>query len=425
MQFTRKFFSLFVLVAFSFFLLSAPAQAQHYQQTNLVSDLPNMAVVTDPNLKNPWGITRSPSSPGHTGSPWWVGNNNSGTSTLYNGAGMAAGNFPDPHPDTNGTGIDSPFNNFVFVPPPGFAPGTASAPTGVVFNGSPTDFILSKGTPNNLPAIFIFVTEDGTISGWNPGANVAAGAKPPSINAVLQVDNSQNGGPNGAVYKGATTAQINGQKFLYVANFRSGKVEVYDTNFVRMHLGEDAFDPNGDGDRDDHHDFDRDDRDDNFVPRGFAPFNVQNIGGTLFVTYAKQDAARHDPVKGDGLGFVELFTATGKHIGHLQHGDWMNAPWGVVWTVRDFGFYSNKILVGNFRSGWIAVFDGFTHQFIDFLRQPDNSLIFIDGIWSLTFANDGNAGTADTLYFSAGINDENDGLFGTITPVDGLDGSEE
>jgi uncharacterized protein (TIGR03118 family) len=398
--------------ALSLFLLPAVTQAQHYSQKNLVSDIPQpnnpdkTKVLVDPNLKNPWGLTRS------SGSPWWIGNNNSGTSTIYGGDGTPATFLPDP--------AGSPFDNFVIVPPPGFAAaGTPSTPTGVVFNGSKTDFLLDKGTPAGLPAVFIFATEDGTISGWSAGANVASGAKPPSINAVLEVDNSDKGGPNGAVYKGATSAEVGGKKFLYVTNFRSGKVEVYDTNFKRVHLDEDAFDPDGDGDRG------GDNHDDNRVPRGFAPFNVQNIGGTLFVTYAKQDAPRHDPVGGDGLGFVELFTPEGKHIGHLQHGDWFNAPWGVVWTTRDFGEFSNAILVGNFRSGWIAAFNGFTHKFLGFVKNPDDSLMFIDGLWSLTFGNDGTAGPANTLFFTAGLNGETDGLFGTITPVDGLDGDEE
>lgn len=381
-------------------LLPSLASAQHYVQKNLVSDLPQpnnadgSAVLLDPNLKNPWGITRSPG-----GSPWWVGNNNSGTSTLYDGTGAPQNFFAgvDPHPDSNGNGINSPFNNFVMVPPPAFAPGTQSAPTGVVFNGSPTDFLLTPGTPGTQ-AIFIFATEDGTISGWNPGID--------PVNAMRKVDNSDKGSPKSAVYKGLTSGEIDGQRVLYATNFRSAKVEVYNTNFQRVHLGEDAFD-------------------DDSLPPGFAPFGVQNIGGVIFVTYAKQDGPRHDPVGGDGLGFVDLFSTSGKLISRLEHGDWLNAPWGVVWTTRDFGEYSNSILVGNFRSGWIAAYNGFTGKFITLLKRPDKSLVFIDGLWSLTFANDGSAGKADTLYFSAGINNETDGLFGTLTPADGLDGDEE
>jgi uncharacterized protein (TIGR03118 family) len=378
---TRKSWKFFPVFALSLLFLPMVTQAQHYKQTNLVSNIMGMAPVTDPNLKNPWGLTRSPG-----GSPWWIGNNNSGTSTLYTGAGAII--------PINGTGT-------VTVPPPKGSPaGTLSTPTGVVFNGSPTDFLIAPGTS----AHFIFVTEDGTISGWAGGQN-----------AVLLVDNSDNGGSDGAVYKGATSGDINGKKFLYVTNFRSAKVEVYDTNFKRVHLGDDAFDS----------DRDRDDRGAERIPRGFAPFNVQNIGGTLFVTYAKQDAARHDPVGGDGFGFVELFSPAGKHIGHLEHGDWFNAPWGVVWTTRDFGEFSNAILVGNFRSGWIAAFNGFTHKFIGWVRNPDDSLVTIDGLWSLTFGNDATAGPANTLFFTAGINNEQDGLFGTLTPIDGLDGDEE
>jgi uncharacterized protein (TIGR03118 family) len=365
-------------VAVSLFLLPSVTPAQHYKQTNLVSNLASISTPNppDPNLKNPWGLTRSPG-----GSPWWVANNNSGTSTLYNGNGNA-------------------LSLVVTVPPPKGSPaGTQSTPTGVVFNGSPTDFLVVSGTPGTA-AHFIFATEDGTISAWDGGKG-----------AVLKVDNSDNGSANGAVYKGMTSAEINGHRFLYVANFRSAKVEVYNTNFKQVHFDEDAFEAEG-------------------VPEGFAPFNVQNIGGTLFVTYAKQDAPRHDPVGGAGFGFVELFSPAGKHIGRLEHGDWFNAPWGVVWTTRDFGEFSNAILVGNFRSGWIAAFNGFTHKFIGFVKNPDDSLMFIDGLWSLTFGNDGDpvkggAGPANTLFFTAGINNETDGLFGTITPVDGLDGDEE
>jgi uncharacterized protein (TIGR03118 family) len=354
-------------------LLPTLTFAQQYKETDLVSNIMGRAPNFDPNLKNPWGLTRS------SGSPWWVANNNSGTSTLYDGKG-------------------TPRPLVVTVPPPGFAPGTQSAPTGVVFNGSPTDFLLAPGKP----AIFIFATEDGTISGWNPGVNPPTSA----TNAILKVDHSRNGSANGAVYKGMTSGEVRGKRFLYVTNFRAGRVEVYDTNFKRVHLDEDAFEAEE-------------------VPDGFAPFNIQNIGGTIFVTYAKQDAARHDDVKGDGLGFVHIFTPSGRHIGHLRHGPWMNAPWGVVWTTRDFGEFSNAILVGNFGSGRIAAFNGFTYKFLGFLNNPDNTIMSIDGLWSLTFGNDGTAGPANTLFFTAGINGEQDGLFGTITPVDGLDGDEE
>jgi uncharacterized protein (TIGR03118 family) len=272
------------------------------------------------------------------------------------------------------------------MPPPKNAPaGTTATPTGTVFNGS-SDFLL----PNGKPARFIFATEDGTISAWNGGPS-----------AVLMVDNSDNSSPNGAVYKGATTAEVNGTRFLYVTNFRSARIEVYDTNFHQVHLPPQAFL-------------------DEFVLPGFAPFNIQNIGGTLFVTYAKQDAARHDDVAGDGIGYVLFFTPSGKLIGHLEHGPWMNSPWGVIWTPRDFGEYSNSILVGNFGSGKIAAFNGFTGKFIDFVKNPDDSVMVIDGLWMIAFGGDSDpakngSGPATTLFFTAGIQGESHGLFGTIS----------
>jgi uncharacterized protein (TIGR03118 family) len=364
--------------ALALLLLPGAAFAQHYTQTNLVSDIVGNAAVHDPNLVNPWGLTRSSTS------PWWVSDNNSGDSTLYTGTGAIV--------PINGNGI-------VTIPAPKNAPaGTVAAPTGVVFNGS-TDFVLPA--PNGKAAVFIFVTEDGTISGWNGGPA-----------AVLAVDNNDNGSANGAVYKGATIAENNGVEYLYVTNFRSGHVEVYDSNFHRVALPGEAFDPGGDGDHD---------GDDRFgeqrIPRGFAPFNIQNIGGSLFVTYAKQDAARHDDVAGAGNGFVEIFTPSGRHIGHLEHGSWLNSPWGVVWTPRDFGTFSNTILVGNFESGWIAAYNGFTHKFIGFVQNSDNSVVTIDGLWSLTFGNGGTAGPANTLFFSAGPDHESHGLFGILTAV--------
>jgi uncharacterized protein (TIGR03118 family) len=363
---------LFVMVP-AVLLYPGKASAQHYTQTNLVSDIVGEAPVHDPNLINPWGLTRGPAT------PWWVSDNNAGVATLYTGTGQII--------PINGNGI-------VTIPAPKNAPaGFVSAPTGTVFNGS-GDFLL----PNGKPAVFMFATEDGTISGWNGGPS-----------AVRVVDNNDNGSANGAVYKGMTIADNNGKRFLYVSNFRAGTVEVYDTNFKPVRLPGDAFAVNAE-DGDDDGGADR-------VPKGFAPFNVQNIGGSLFVTYAKQTADRHDNVAGDGLGYVEIFTPAGKHIGHLEHGSWLNSPWGVVWTPRDFGTFSNSILVGNFGSGWVAAFNGFDHKFEGFVKTPNDSLLFIDGLWSLTFGNGGAAGPSTTLFFSAGPDHETHGLFGTLTPV--------
>jgi uncharacterized protein (TIGR03118 family) len=392
-----------LLPGLALLVLPALAFGQQYAVTPLVSNTGG-APTSDGNLQNSWGLTRSPG-----GSPWWVANNNSGTSTLYSISQTSTG--------LTATIVPIGPTGFVTIPPPPSAPaGTIANPTGIVFNGSKTDFLLKDGKTS---AHFIFDGEDGTITAWGGGAT-----------AEIEVDNSDNG--NGAVYKGATSGEINGQKYLYVTNFRSGRVEVYDTHFSRVHLGDDAFNPNGDcdrDDRDDHHG-DADHHDDHHdcderVPDGFAPFNIQNIGGDLFVTYAKQNAEKHDDVAGDGFGYVEIYTPRGKRIGHLQHGDWMNSPWGVVWTTRDFGEFSNSILVGNFGSGWIAAFDGFNYKFKGFLVDSNNNPIFIDGLWALVFGNDGSAGPANTLFFSSGPDMETNGLFGAITPVNGLDGDEE
>lgn len=353
-----------LVVGFVVLVFSTFGFAQHYIQTNLVSNVPGLAPVTDPNLQNPWGLVASPTS------PFWVSNNAGGTSTLYSApTGTAATIVP----------------LVVTVPnaPSQPAPGS---PTGVMFNGSPTDFLLAPGQR----AIFIWVTEDGTVSGWNPNV------KPTT--AVIKVDNSQKpDAANGAVYKGATIAEINGQRFILAANFRSGRVDVFDTNFKQVRISEEAFE-------------------DDELPRGFAPFNVQAIGPNIYVTYAKQDAARHDPVGGTGFGFVNVFSSHGRLIAHLEHGPWFNAPWGVVLTPGHFGEFTHALLVGNFRGGTIAAFNPLTGRFLGNVLNPDGTTLTIDGLWALGFGN-GHTGPATTLFFTAGINGETDGLFGTLTPV--------
>ncbi|HKQ05402.1 MAG TPA: TIGR03118 family protein [Blastocatellia bacterium] len=338
--------------------LSTNAAAQHYQQTNLVSDVPGMAPTTDPNLVNPWGLARSSSS------PWWVADNGTGVSTLYNGSGGIV-----------------PLVVTIPVQPGGTPP---ASPTGVVFNGTSSDFFGDR---------FIFDTEEGTISGWSSGTS-----------AVLRVN--RNGS---AIYKGITIAQINGVNYLYAANFYAGTVEVFDRNYMLVTLPAGAFS-------------------DPAVPAGFAPFNVQAAGGMLFVTYAKQDADKEDEVAGPGLGYVDAFDSAGHLLLRLQSGMWMNAPWGVVIPPPGFsggpavggpGAFgvSNEVLIGQFGSGQIAVFDLKTGNFRGFLLNTSNQPITIDGLWALGFGNGGSAGPTNTLYFTAGIDDEQHGLFGTITPV--------
>ncbi len=347
--------------------LSSPLQAQqaqHYKQTNLVSNIPGMAAVTDSNLVNPWGLSRS------SGSPWWVSDNGTGVTTLYTGTGTA---IP-----------------LVVTIPPGDSSSQTGNPTGQIFNGS-QDFQLAPGKP----AIFLFVTEDGTVSGWNPGVNATS--------AVIKVNTK-----GASVFKGLAVATINDSKlgptnFLYAADFLKGHVNVYDTNFHRISMKDGAFADQG-------------------LPHGFAPFNIQNIGGNLYVSFAKQDG--HDEVDGPGLGYVDVFSPTGRLLNHLQWGKWFNAPWGMAQAPTDFGAYSHDILVGQFGSGQILVFDPITGHFKDTLRDANNAPITIDGLWGIAFGSGGTSGSATNLFFTAGLNDEADGLFGTIAPVENTFGGD-
>jgi uncharacterized protein (TIGR03118 family) len=322
--------------------------------------VPHLAKFTDPNLVNPWGLISTGSS------PWWVSDNGTGLSTLYNGAGVKQGLVVT-----------------VATPTPDPSPAT---PTGVVNNPSMTDFKLT--TAMNSAARFIFVTEDGTISGWNPSVLPTT--------SVIKVNNS-----GSAVYKGVTIAQAGGVNQLYVANFANATVDVYDTSFAPVTLAAGAFtDPN--------------------LPDGFAPFNVQNIGGNVYVAFAQQDAAKHDEVAGRKLGYVDVFDGNGTLLQRFENGPWMNAPWGLAvapTTGIGFGKSSGKLLVGMFGSGQIATFDTATGDFEGLLRGRRGKPIQIDGLWALRFGNDASAGPSTTLFFTAGIDDEAHGLFGTITAI--------
>src|SRR5258706_263039 len=372
------------------FSLPSIGFAQHYTQTNLVSNVPvtPAAAVIDPNLLNAWGLVHSPTS------PWWISNNAGGTSTLYDTSGL---NPPNPATQTPTPTLEPvvivPLNapggttgNGVVIPnaPGQSPPGT---PTSVLFNGNPNDFLASAG----MPAVFIWVTEDGTVQAWNPMVNAKS--------AIIMVDNSQKPTKqNGAVYKGGTIVQINGMAFLLAANFRSGAIDVFDPTFAQVTISPGAFV-------------------DSQIPAGFAPFNVQGIGQNVYVTYAQQDAAKHDPVSGAGLGFVTVFSSDGKVLARLQNGNWFNAPWGVTLTTADFGTFSHTLLVGNFLGGNIAAFNPLTNQFIGDVQRPDGSTLTIDGLWSLVFGGGGMSRPGDTLFFTAGPNNETNGLFGTLTPV--------
>ena len=332
---------------------SINASAQNYVQTNLVSDIPGQAPTNDHLLVNAWGIARSATS------PWWVADNETGVSTIYNGAGVPAQNPP-------GT-------QFVVNMPPSATSSGQSNPTGIVFNGS-SDFGGSR---------FIFAAEDGTISGWNPAVD--------QFNAVRKVNHSAT-----AIYKGLAIASFSGANYLYAADFHSGRVEVFDGNFNPVSFSPAAFN-------------------DPTVPSGYGPFNVQTIGNSIVVTFAKQDDEKEDEVAGNGFGFVDVFTANGNLLMRLQSGPWMNAPWGAALAPSNFGELSNLLLIGNFGSGLITAFNPATGAFVSFLKQSPGAPMKINGLWGLGFGNGAAAGPANTLFFAAGMANEHHGLFGTIT----------
>ena len=380
-------------------------------QTNLVSDLPGVAQVLDPNLVNPWGISESGTS------PFWLSDNNAGVSTLYNA------------PGTNNTPISiNPL--VVSIPTPGAPLGATGTPTGTVFNldgGATGGFMVSgvdkSGNPISAPALFLFATEDGTLVGWNPAVN-PKGFDPAKAGtyATIAVDNSGNNFTEpdptmqtGAVYKGLTTASSaapgapilasdpNSTTVLYAANFRSGKVEVYDTAFKPVTLPPGAFaDPN--------------------LPKGYAPFNVQALGGKVYVTYALQDANKHDDVAGKGHGFVDVFNLNGTPglpggKERLVSRGALDSPWGLAIAPSSFGNVANDLLVGNFKSGFIDIYNPATGQFQGQLTDPDGEPIQIDHLWALQVGNGGSGGNANSVYFTAGIDNEMHGLFGSLTPV--------
>ena len=346
-----------------------------YQQTNLVSDLPNIAQVQDTNLVNSWGLSHGPTS------PWWVSDNGTGVATLYNGNGTPVNPLPPGTPPL-----------VVTIPVP--AGVTTAAPTGNVFNPffstNPTDFVVSQGSASG-PSRFIFATEDGTISGWNPGVD--------KTHAILEVDRSTVGA--GAVYKGLAIGSNASGNFIYATNFRFGTVEMFDAkfnlfkSFTDSKLANTCPLPN----------------------QCYAPFGIQNIGGNLYVTYALQNAAKHDDVAGPAHGFVDIFDTSGNLIRRLVSHGRLNSPWGLALAPADFGRFSNDLLVGNFGDGRINAINPKNGAFLGQLRDQSNTPITIDGLWALAFGNGSVAGGTNELFFTAGINGEADGLFGKITFV--------
>jgi uncharacterized protein (TIGR03118 family) len=349
-----------------------------YDVNNLVSDLPSGAAVQDANLKNAWGVAFTPAA-----SAFWITDNATGLSTLYDGDGTTVPLVVTiPCPPTAGQGSNCP---------------QTAAPSGMAWNPttSASTAFLVPGTM--LPAAFIFATEDGTISAWTGGLT-------PPDNAVLAVNNSAT--PNatmGAVYKGlAVGVNVNGV-FLFATNFRAGTVDVFAPapagsttgSYVPVTTAGGFTDPD--------------------IPDGYAPFGIQNINGDLFVTYAQQNALKHDDVAGSGHGFVDVFDTDGHLLRRFASGGRLNSPWGVARASFAFGRFSGDILVGDFGDGKINVFDS-NGKFLDQLRATDGEPIVINRLWTVTLGG-GAKSSSDTLYFTAGPNDETDGLFGTITPA--------
>ena len=354
---------------------ATPASAGHatatraYAQTNLVSDIPGLAAHTDPNLRNSWGTSTGP------GLPIWVSDNASGVTTLYDGQGN-----PQPGLGDNQLVVTIPA-------PPSAGPGAVGAPDGTVFNPTAGGFVVSKNGVS-ASARFLFATEDGTIAGWSPSVD--------PTRAVLAVDRSTATDPAedvGALYKGLALVNTATGKSLYATNFRFGTVDVFNSNFELVNSFTDPT-----------------------IPAGFAPFGIHNIGGDLYVTFAKQDAAKHDDDAGPGHGFVDVFAPNGDLLQRLASRGRLNSPWAVTLAPSTFGAFGGDILVGNFGDGRINAFDPATGQFLGQLRSQHGP-ITIPGLWGLRFPTGSLNLTPNALYFTAGPNHEADGLLGDITPA--------
>jgi uncharacterized protein (TIGR03118 family) len=267
---------------------------------------------------------------------------------------------------------------------------TGAAPTGQVFNTdtNPNDFVVKDAIGHSGRALFIFDTENGTIDGWNPTVGGLTG----TTSTVTEV--ARDNGAN-AVYKGLAIAQASdGHTYLYATNFRSGRVEAYDSTFTPVELPGGLFvDPK--------------------LPSGYGPFGIQEINDQLYVSFAKQDASLHDDVAGQGNGFVDVFTNDGGFVKRLVTRGQLNSPWGLALAPTGFGNFGGDLIVGNFGDGNINVYDPNNGSRVGALRQPNGRAIVIDGLWGLRFGN-GNAAKTGELIFSAGPNGESDGLLGKI-----------
>lgn len=335
------------------------SQNVSFTQTNLVSDGSVPAAVTDPKLVNPWGVAFGPNG------PFWISDNGSGAISINDGSGK-------PVSVAGQTSI-------TVAPPAGQT--SAAAPTGQVFNSAGSGFNVSSNGKTGS-SVFLVATEDGTISGWSPSVD-------PS-HTVLAVDNSQGG--NGAVYKGLAIGTNGGNTMLYAANFRNGTVDVFNSSFQKVNS---FTDPN--------------------VPKGFAPFNVQVLDNKLFVTFAEQDAAKHDDVAGKGNGFVDEFDLNGNLVSRVASGGTLDSPWGLAIAPPSFGQLGGDLLVGNFGDGTISAYNLQNDSSAGQLTGTNGQPITIQDLWALTPGSGGNGSDTNKIYFTAGLQNEMHGLFGSLS----------
>lgn len=338
------------------------AQAQ-YSTVNLTSDGSIEAFNTDPNLVNPWGLAFSPTG------PFWINDNGTTLSTVYD-------SFGAPYPSGEPLMVNVP-------------PIEESRPTGIVYNPSSGFIVTSEGGGGGAsagrgqfgagPSVFIFVTEDGVISGWNPNVD--------ATNAIPVVDNVV----PGSNYKGCALGVNNGRTYLYATNFSEGAIDAFDSNW--RHAGS-FTDP--------------------YAPRNYAPFGITNINGQLFVSYAMVDSDRVDDVPGLGHGFIDIFTPGGRFVRRLFTGGHLNSPWGMTLAPNSFYEFRTRLLVGNFGDGQVNVFEPVSGRFIGTMMESSRNPVTIPGLWALVIGNGGLGGDRDKVYFTAGPNGESGGLFGYI-----------
>jgi len=331
--------------------LKAAEPGNSYRVQNLVSDgFVTTAQPPDPLLVNGWGIAASATS------PWWVSAADSNSSLIY-----------------NATGVRTPLVVQV-----------AGGPTGIV-SSSGTGFVVTGGAASG-PARFMWAAEDGTISAWSP-------AVPPTTLSHVMVPNAM-APAHGASYKGLALAQTTTGTFLYAADFHNNHVDVFDSSFHAVTIAGGFNDPK--------------------LPARFAPFGIQRIGTLIFVAYAKQDADAEDEVAGDGLGYVSAFKPDGTFVTRVASRDALNAPWGMALAPANFGRFSGDLLVGNFGNGRINAFDPVTFEPKGHLKNERGKAVVIDGLWGIGFGNGAAAGPTNVLYFAAGPDEEEHGLFGRI-----------